>query len=97
MKGVSVRAGAFKGTPVTTEELKFKSDGELYITDKNLYFYEGLKTTKIPFDKILSVTNYSDGIGIQKDGQTAKPQIFKISDGWLVCSLVSKLLELSKK
>jgi hypothetical protein len=96
MKGVYYRAGAFKGYPVKTEVLKFKSDGTLYITDKNLYFYEGLKTVKIPFNKILSITNYSDGIGIQKDGQTAKPQIFKVYDGWFLCNLIGNLLELYK-
>ena len=34
---------------------------------------------------------YQDGIGLQKDGATAKPQIFKNIDGWFTYNAISNL------
>jgi hypothetical protein len=34
---------------------------------------------------------YEDGIGLQKDGATAKPLIFKNIDGWFTYNAISNL------
>jgi hypothetical protein len=99
-KGLYYRTSAFKGYPVISNTLKQKGIGILFITNKNVYFYSETKSEKIPLKKIIATTNYNDGIGIQKDGKTAKPAVFKMAahsdDGWFVCNIVSNLLEIIK-
>jgi hypothetical protein len=45
----------------------------------------------VPYRKIVSVEPFKDGIGIQRDAMTAKPQIFVLDDGWFAYNLVSNL------
>jgi hypothetical protein len=100
-KGVYIRSSAFKGYPVISNTLKLKGAGILFITNRNVYFYSETKVEKIPLKKVIATTNYNDGIGIQKDGKTSKPAIFKMvahpEDGWFVCNVVSNLLEIMKQ
>jgi len=100
-KGVYLRSGAFKGYPVISNELKLRGVGILFLSNKNIYFYSENKSEKIPLKKIIATTNYNDGIGIQKDGKTSKPALFKMGahpeDGWFVCNIVANLLEMSKQ
>lgn len=90
-KGVYYRAGAFKGNPTTVEQSVHVGTGILALTTKNLYFSSINKTIKIPYNKLITLTPYTDGIGVQKDGATAKPQIFKGIDGWFSYNVVSNL------
>lgn len=90
-KGLYYRTGSFKGNPVTSEHAVLLGTGILALTNKNLYFGSSSKTFKTPYNKIISLTPYSDGIGLQKDGVSAKPQIFKPLDGWFAYNLVSNL------
>lgn len=90
-KGIYYRVGAFKGTPVERHEIRNMGQGTLTITNKNIYFYSRMISIKIPFDKIISFTPYSDGLGIMKDGTTAKPQIFSGLDGWFIFNIVSNI------
>ena len=94
-KGVYYRVGAVKGTPVTTTELKQKAVGTLFVATKHLYFYSEKKSVKIPFVKVVSFTSYTDGLGVQKDGVTAKPQAFRNLDGWFIFNLVSNINNLN--
>jgi hypothetical protein len=93
-KGVYYRKGGFKGHPVQTEEMRYLGDGFLAITDRHIYFSSTLKTFRIKFDKVIALEPYEDGIGLQKDGVTAKPQIFKNIDGWFTYNLISNLSQL---
>ncbi len=93
-KGVYYRTSASKGVPVTTTEMKQKAIGTLFVATKNLYFYSAQKTVKIPFNKVVAFTPYSDGLGVQKDTATAKPQIFAGLDGWFAFNLVSNICNL---
>ena len=97
-KGLYYRTSAFKGYPVISNELKPKGAGMFFITNKNLYFYSEARTEKIPLKKIIATTNYNDGIGIQREGKTAKPMVFKMAvhpeDGWFVCNVISNILEI---
>lgn len=93
-KGVYYRASAFKGRPVKISEMKYVGTGVLAITTKHIYFGAPEKKLKIPFSKIISLEPYEDGIGVQKDGVTAKPQIFKNLDGWFAHNAISNLSQM---
>lgn len=90
-KGVYYRTGGFKGHPVKVEEMKFIGKGIFAITNKHVYFASSSKSIKIPFSKIITIYPYENGIGLQKDGATAKPQIFKNIDGWFTYNVISNL------
>ena len=88
-KGLYYRTGQFKGIPVTDSEMTFIDFGVLALTNKNLYFSSASKSFKTPYKKLISMTQYSDGVGLQKDGISAKPQIFKDLDGWFTYNVIS--------
>ena len=93
-KGVYYRTGAVKGRPVTTTSMQEKAVGTLFVATKHLYFYSTNKTIKIPFAKVIAFTPYSDGLGVQKDTATAKPQAFQGLDGWFIYNLVTNVINL---
>jgi len=90
-KGLYYRANAFKGHPVKTTESVTMGSGLLGVTDKHLYFAGPAKSFRIKYDKIVSFEPYSDGIGVQRDAQTAKPQGFITGNGWFTYNLVTNL------
>ena len=65
----------------------------MLITNKHIYF-AGEKAFRVKYDKIVSFQPFEDGIGIQKDGVTAKPQVFKNIDGWFAYNLVTNLSQI---
>lgn len=93
-KGLYFRAGAFKAHPVETTETVYVDTGILGITDKHIYFSSGAKSFRVAYKKIVSFEPYSDGIGIQRDATTAKPQTFTTGDGWFTYNLVTNLSRL---
>ena len=93
-KGLYYRTGGFKGNPVSTEQMTILGNGMLALTNRNLYFASPTKNLKTPYNKLISITPYSDGIGLQKDGASSKPQIFKGIDGWFTYNLISNLNKL---
>ena len=82
------RTSVFKGHPVETSEIEYIDTGIMGVTNKHIYFAGSIKSFRINYSKIVSFTPYNDGIGIQKDAQTAKPQIFKMQDGWFSYNLL---------
>jgi hypothetical protein len=93
-KGVYYRVGATRGEPVVTTSQALVGVGALVFTDKNLYWGGGSgKAIKIPWKKIIAVQSFSDGVGITKDGVSAKPMIFAIGkgEGWLARNLAENL------
>ena len=93
-KGVYYKVGAVKGKPVTTSEMKQKATGTLFVSTKGLYFYCDIKTIKIPYNKVVAFTPYSDGLGVQKDGSSAKSQAFQNLDGWFLFNIVTNISNL---
>lgn len=93
MKGVYYRVGAFKSESVETTERKHIDTGWLILTDKNLYFASGTKSMRIPYAKVVAFDPFSDGIGVMRDAQTAKPQLFITGDGWFAYNLVNNLAQ----
>ncbi len=90
-RGVYYRAGGFKGERVQTAETVHADTGLLGLTDKHIYFAGPSKRFRIRYDKIVAFEPYSDGIGIQRDAQTARPQSFVTGDGWFAYNLVRNL------
>lgn len=91
-RGVYVRSGSFKGYPVETTEAVYLGSGALLVTNENLFWVPpASKVIKIPVKKIIAITPASDGIIIQKDGVTAKPQYFRTNDAWFSYNLISNL------
>lgn len=93
MKGVYYRVGSFKGRPVTRQERVSLGKGTLFVTNKHLTFAGDGKSVRIPYAKIVSFEQFSDGIGIMRDAATAKPQIFRTGDGWFASNLVGMVAQ----
>jgi len=91
MRGVYYRVGQSKGYPVETAKTEHVDTGMLGVTTQHVYFAGQKKSFRIPYKKIVSLTPYSDGIGICKDGANAKPQTFITGEGWFVYNLVMNL------
>ena len=90
-KGVYYRMGNFKGQTIETKILKYVGRGFLGFTDKHIYFYSYDKSFRIPYSKIVTILPYEAGVRIQKEGVTAKPQIFNNINGWFVYNLIMNL------
>ncbi len=90
-KGLYFRTGAFKAHPVETTETVHVDDGILGVTDKHVYFAGAVKSFRIAYPKIVSFEPYTDGVGIQRDAASAKPQTFITGDGWFTYNLVMNL------
>lgn len=93
-KGVYYRTGAFKGERVETHETIHADTGLLGVTNKHIYFSGGAKNFRIRYDKIVSFEPFSDGIGLQRDAATAKPQSFVTGDGWFTYNLITNVAQL---
>lgn len=90
-KGLYYKTGSFKGNPVKIEEMKYISRGLVALTNKQIYFASSAKNFKVPYNKIVTIDPYEDGVGLQKDGGNTKPQVFKGLDGWFTYNLISNL------
>jgi hypothetical protein len=94
MRGVYYRPSVFKGAPSEHSQVVSGGKGPLALTNKHLYFLGQLKTLRIPYAKVVAFQPYSDGIGLQRDAASAKPEIFKTGDGWFTYNLVTNLAQL---
>lgn len=66
------------------------------ITNKHIYFGGYTKNFRVNFNKIVAFTPYSDGFGIQRDAQTAKPQTFVTGDSRFIYNLISNISNLDQ-
>lgn len=89
VKGVNYRTGSFKGHPVEHSYMDNAGTGALYITNKHIIFHSSLRSTKIPYKKIIGLNPYSDGMGVQMDGANAKRLIFQGFDCSFVLNVMS--------
>ena len=90
-KGLYFRTGAFKGKPVQTTQMKHIANGNMTLTNKNIYFQSSARSLRIPYSKIISMEPYTDGLGIHLDGARSKPILFKDIDGWFAFNAISLL------
>jgi hypothetical protein len=91
-KGLSYKIGSIQPQRITSDELHVIDTGTIYVTNKRLIFDGNLKNTNIPYSKILSITPYSDGVGIDKD--SGRSPVFQVSDDAdLLAMYISRLLK----
>ncbi|MBO5630344.1 MAG: hypothetical protein J5965_14865 [Aeriscardovia sp.] len=89
MKGVTYRTGGFKGHPVEHSYMDNAGTGSLYITNKHIIFHSSVRSTKIPYKKIIGLNPYQDGMGVQQDGANAKKLVFQGFDCSFVLNIMS--------
>ena len=94
MKGVSVRTGASRGTPVETDVLTPRGSGTFAVSTKHVFF-QGERSFRIPMAKIVSVQGSPEGLEIVRDRASAQPEYFGIvgSDAQFVADLIHLLPE----
>lgn len=68
-KGVSFRLGGANSRSVSHEEIQKVDEGILTITNKRLVFSGQMKTLNYKLEKIISVTPFMEGVGIQRDNK----------------------------
>lgn len=67
VKGISISTGRFGAESRSYDELKKIDIGNLIVTNKRVIFDGKRKNMIIPLNKIMSVTAFSDGIGIDRE------------------------------
>ena len=94
MKGVSVRTGASRGTPVETDVLTPRGSGTFAVSTKHVFF-QGERSFRIPMAKIVSVQGSPEGLEIVRDRAGAQPEYFGIvgSNAQFVADLIHLLPE----
>lgn len=91
LKGLYYRKSSFKGESIITQNMEYIASGLAYITDKNIYFSATERGMRIPYSKIVSFIPDEDGLGILRDGVTAKPLCMKGIDGWFAYNFVRNI------
>jgi len=92
VKGVYYRAGSIAPQRITSDELQVIDSGTVYITNKRIIFTGTMKNTNIPLSKILSITPYSDGVGIEKD--SGKSPILRVSnDSDMLAMIIARVIK----
>lgn len=92
-KGLYFSTGSFRGERVQTTQSTHADTGVLGITTKHIYFSGATNRFRVPYAKIVSFEPHPDGIEIQKDSASAKPQRFATGDGWFIHNLVVNLAQ----
>ena len=94
MKGVSVRTGASRGTPVESDVLTPRGSGTFAVSTKHVFFH-GERSFRIPMAKIVSVQGSLEGLEIVRDRASAQPEYFGIvdQDAQFVADLIHLLPE----
>lgn len=89
-KGVRYRTGGFRGHPVETSYMENMGLGSLYVTNKNIIFMGQTRSIKVPYNKIIGINPYSDGMEVQRDGNNVKRLAFQGFD----CSFILNVINL---
>lgn len=66
-KGLHYRIGQIKPKRITESSLQLIDIGTFYLTNKRIIFMGSKKNANITYNKILAITPYTDGVGIEKD------------------------------
>jgi hypothetical protein len=90
---VYYRLGQFRGQPVDRTDIVTVGTGTLVLTTMQLYFISAAKNFRIPYKKLVHAQTADDGLVIQRDGVSGKPQYLVGGDGWLLYNLVMNLAQ----
>ena len=80
-KGVYYRPSTFRSQVVEGDETVNADTGLLCFTTKHLYFSGPISKLRVRHDRIVDFEPFTDGFGIMRDDQTAKPQQLRTGDG----------------
>ncbi len=92
-RGLYYRPSSFRSRSIEWEETVHAGTGMLGLTTKLIYFAGSRKRFRVRYDKIVAFEPFSDGFGIMRDAQTAKPRTFRTGDGWSVYNLAANLAQ----
>ena len=67
--GIRYRVGSFHGHPIEQQSLTKLDTGTLVITNQRIAFIGSMKSTSVPFAKLLHVECYSDGVAVFVEGR----------------------------
>lgn len=67
--GIRYRVGSFHGHPIEQQSLTKLDMGTLVVTNQRLAFIGQVKSTSVPFTKLLHVQCYSDGLAVFQEGR----------------------------
>ena len=81
-KGVSVRTGGSRGERQESYETVKEDIGHLVLTTRHLYFHGERRQFRIRLDKVVATLSYQNGLGLTKEGVTAREQVFVTGDDW---------------
>ena len=90
-KGLTFRTGSFKGRPVEKSFMENKGTGSLVITNKHFFFHCPTCSIKVPYNKLIGMTPYSDGLEIHKDEAKQKRIVFEGFDPWFTMNALNLL------
>ena len=76
-RGVSVRVGQSRGTPVERDEIVDRGMGTMAITTKHIYF-SGERTFRIRFSRIVSVQAMRDAVEVTRDRVSGLSEYFML-------------------
>ena len=86
-QGVYYRPSTFRSRNTEWDETVHQDTGLLGFTTKHLYFSGAKKKFRVRYDRIVDFEPFSNGFGIMRDAQSAKPQSFRTGDGWFAYNL----------
>ena len=78
-RGVSIRVGQSRGTPVERDEVVDRGVGTLAVTTKHLYF-AGERTFRIRFSRIVSVQAMQNAVQVTRDRVSGLSEYFLLDD-----------------
>ena len=96
-RGLYYRPSTFQSRPIEWEEAVHADTGMLGLTTKHIYFAGSRKRFRVRYDKIVAFEPFSDGSGIMRDAQTAKPQTLRTGDGWFAYNLATNLARMQRR
>ena len=80
-RGLYHRPSTFRSRPMEWEETVHADTGMLGLTTKHIHFAGSRKRFRVRYDRMVAFEPFSDGSGIMRDAQTARPQTFRTGDG----------------
>ena len=92
-RGLYYRPSTFRSRPIEWEETVHADTGMLGLTTNHIYFAGSRKRFRVRYDRMVAFEPFSDGFGIMRDAQTAKPQTFRTGDGWFAYNLATNLAQ----
>ena len=92
-RGLYYQPSTFRQRSIEWEESVHADTGMLGLMTKHTHFAGKRRRFRMRYDRIVAFEPFSDGSGIMRDAQTAKPQTFRTGDGWFAYNLVTNLAQ----